>query len=167
MKMRHVRALAVFGVALVTLTGARGSGGGGCDNHSSSGSSSSSSSSSGGSGSHHDNDDDNGTSGGSASGGSGSANKALRDITIDTCAYDAASKNLTARITVKNDGVLDYDYDVTLRFKGTSAVPATATTTDIAVTAGASKSVDMTTAYPGTGDGSEYTKCEVTRANRS
>ncbi|MFC8174096.1 hypothetical protein [Streptomyces sp. NPDC057325] len=162
MKMRHVRALAVFGVALVALTGARGSGGGGCDNHSSSGSSSS-----GGSGSHHDNDDDNGTSGGSVSGGSGSANKALRDITIDTCAYDAASKNLTARITVKNDGVLDYDYDVTLQFKGTSAVPATATTTDIAVTAGASKSVDMTTAYPGTGDGSEYTKCEVTRASRS
>ncbi|MFB7028473.1 MULTISPECIES: hypothetical protein [unclassified Streptomyces] len=165
MKMRHVRALAVFGVALVALTGARGSGGGGCDNHSSSGSSSSSSS--GGSGSHHDSDDNNGTSGGSVSGGSSSANKALRDITIDKCAYDAATKNLTARITIKNDGVLDYDYDVTLQFKGTSAVAATATTTDIAVTAGASESVDMTTEYPGTGDGSEYTKCEVTRANRS
>ncbi|MET9935560.1 MULTISPECIES: hypothetical protein [unclassified Streptomyces] len=159
MKIRHVRALAVFGIALVALTGARGSGGGGCSSHSGSSSSSG--------GSHHDNDDNGSTSGGSVSGGSSSANKALRDITIDTCAYDAATKNLTARITIKNDGVLDYDYDVTLQFKGTSAVSATATTTDIAVTAGASKSVDVTTAYPGTGDGSEYTKCEVTRANRS
>ncbi|MFJ4340849.1 hypothetical protein [Streptomyces sp. NPDC088915] len=159
MKIRHVRALAVFGIALVALTGARGSGGGGCSSHSGSSSSSG--------GSHHDNDDNGSTSGGSASGGSSSANKALRDITIDTCAYDAATKNLTARVTIKNDGVLDYDYDVTLQFKGTSAVSATATTTDVAVTAGASKSVDVTTAYPGTGDGSEYTKCEVTRANRS
>ncbi len=100
-------------------------------------------------------------------GGSSSANQALRDITIDKCAYDAATKNLTAKITIKNDGVLDYDYDVTLKFKGTSAVSATATTTDVAVAAGASKSVDVATAYPGTGDGSEYTKCEVTRASRS
>ncbi|RSS44534.1 hypothetical protein [Streptomyces sp. WAC08241] len=160
MKKRHVRALAVFGIALVALTGARGSGGGGCGSHSGSSSSS-------GGGSHHDNDDNGSTSGGSVSGGSSGADKAIRDITIATCAYDAATKNLTARITVKNDGVLDYDYDVTLKFKGTSAVPATATTNDIAVAAGASRSVDLTTAYPGTGDGSEYTECEVTRASRS
>ncbi|MEU7279502.1 hypothetical protein AB0A69_12075 [Streptomyces sp. NPDC045431] len=47
MKLRHVRAVAVFGIVLVTLTGARGSHGGSCGG-SSSGSSSSSSSSGGG-----------------------------------------------------------------------------------------------------------------------
>ncbi|MFF8845900.1 hypothetical protein ACF08N_24805 [Streptomyces sp. NPDC015127] len=160
MKIRHVRALAVFGIALVALTGARGSGGAGCDNNSSS-------SSSGGS-SHRD-DDSSGSSGGSLPGGSG-ADKAARDITIDECKYDTATKNLTARITVTNSGALDYDYDVTMKFIGAaggSAVPATATKTAIAVAAGASESAVLTTPYTGSGDGSEYTKCEVSRASRS
>ncbi|MFE3128518.1 hypothetical protein ACFXHD_34455, partial [Streptomyces hydrogenans] len=123
MKLRHARAIAVFGIAVFALTGARGSHGGGCDN-SSSGSSSSSSSSSGGS--HSDNDNDsNATSGGSLPGG-GSADKAARDVTIDKCAYDAATKNLTAKITVKNDGALDYDYSVTMKFTGAGATSATA-----------------------------------------
>lgn len=163
MKIRHVRALAVFGIALVALTGARGSSGGGCDNHSSS----SSSSSSGGS-SHRD-DDSSGSSGGSLPGGS-SADKAARDITIDECKYDTATKNLTARITVTNSGALDYDYDVTMKFMGAaggSVVPATASKTAIAVAAGASESAVLTTPYTGSGDGSEYTKCEVSRASRS
>ncbi|NWF27935.1 hypothetical protein HW130_16960 [Streptomyces sp. PKU-EA00015] len=161
MKIRHVRALAVFGIALVALTGARGSGGGGCDNHSSS-------SSSGGS-SHRD-DDSSGSSGGSLPGGGSSADKAARDITIDECKYDTATKNLTARITVTNSGALDYDYDVTMKFIGAAggtAVPATATKTAIAVAAGASESAVLTTPYTGSGDGSEYTKCEVSRASRS
>ncbi|MFE9045107.1 hypothetical protein ACFYOG_29895 [Streptomyces sp. NPDC007818] len=165
MKLRHARAVAVFGIAVLALTGARGSGGGGCDN-SSSGSSSSSSSSSGGSG-HTDNDSEsNNSSGGSVSGGGGSAGQASRDITIDKCAYDAATKNLTARITVKNDGALDYDYSVTMKFSGSGAVPATAVKTGIAVAAGASATAELTTPYVGTGDGSEYTKCEVSRASR-
>ncbi|MET9511141.1 hypothetical protein ABZX62_22205 [Streptomyces flavidovirens] len=68
MKLRHVRAVAVFGIAVFALTGARGSSGGGCDNSSSGGSSfggssSSSSSSSGGS-----SYDDGYTSGGYTSG---------------------------------------------------------------------------------------------------
>ncbi|MDQ1010135.1 hypothetical protein QFZ82_004620 [Streptomyces sp. V4I23] len=162
MKIRHVRALAVFGIALVALTGARGSGGGGCDNHSSSGSSSG--------GSSHRDDDSSGSSGGSLPGGGSSADKAARDITIDECKYDTATKNLTARITVTNSGALDYDYDVTMKFIGAaggSAVPATATKTDIAVAAGASESAVLTTPYTGSGDGSEYTKCEVSRASRS
>ncbi|MFF2774715.1 hypothetical protein ACFVU3_07390 [Streptomyces sp. NPDC058052] len=164
MKLRHVRAVAVFGIAVLALTGARGSNGGGCDN--SSGSGSSSSSSSGGS---HNGDDDAGSggSGGSVSGGgSGSADKAARDVTIDTCAYDPATKNLTARVTIKNDGALDYDYSVTMKFTGGSATPATAVKTGIAVAAGATAKAELATPYPGTGDGSEYTKCEVTRANR-
>ncbi|MFE1345285.1 hypothetical protein [Streptomyces sp. NPDC058757] len=160
MKLRHARAIAVFGIAVFALTGARGSHGGGCDN-------SSSGSTSGGSGSHSDNDNDsNASSGGSLPGGGGSADKAARDVTIDKCAYDAATKKLTAKITVKNDGALDYDYSVTMKFTGSGATPATAVKTGIAVTAGASVSTELTTPYPGTGDGSEYTKCEVTRAGR-
>ncbi|MFB7279203.1 hypothetical protein ACFCZV_18995 [Streptomyces hydrogenans] len=161
-KLRHARAIAVFGIAVLALTGARGSHGGGCDN-----SSSGSSSSSGGSGSHSDNDNDsNATSGGSLPGGGSSADKAARDVTIDKCAYDAATKKLTAKITVRNDGALDYDYSVTMKFTGAGATAATAVKTGIAVTAGSSVSTELTTPYPGTGDGSEYTKCEVSRASR-
>ncbi|MHA4774309.1 hypothetical protein L1085_007385 [Streptomyces sp. MSC1_001] len=160
MKKRHVRAIAVFGIAVFALTGARGSGGGGCDNHSSSGSSSSSNS-------NHGSDNDS-TSGGT-SGGSSSADKAARDVTIDECKYDPATKNLVARVTVKNDGAMDYDYNVTMKFTGAaggSVVPATAIKTGIAVAAGSSAQAELSTPYPGTGDGSEYTKCEVSRASR-
>ncbi|MFI8910072.1 hypothetical protein ACIGW4_00410 [Streptomyces sp. NPDC053513] len=163
MNMRHVRAIAVFGIAVVALTGARGSHGGSCGGSSGSHSSSS--------GSHHDDDGTTGSSsGGSVPGGSSSSNKASRDITIDECKFDPATKNLVARITIKNDGLLDYDYDVTMKFTGAAggtAVPATATKTAVAVAAGASQSAELTTSYPGSGDGSEYTRCEVTRASRS
>ncbi|MEU2549433.1 hypothetical protein ABZ618_29070 [Streptomyces roseolus] len=160
MKLRHARAIAVFGIAVLALTGARGSGGG-CDNNSSG-----SSSGSGGSGSHSDSDSSSSSGGVSVPGGGGSADKAARDVTIDKCAYDAATKKLTAKITIKNDGSLDYDYSVTMKFTGSGAVPATAVKTGIAVTAGSSASAELATPYPGTGDGSEYTKCEVTRAAR-
>ncbi|MGW4854091.1 hypothetical protein ACWEPZ_22980 [Streptomyces sp. NPDC004288] len=162
MKMRHVRAIAVFGIAVVALTGARGSHGGSC------GGSSGGSHSSGSN--HSDNDGGSSTSGGSVSGGSSGANKAIRDVKIDDCAYDPATKNLVGRITVKNDGVLDYDYTVTMKFSGGTggtATPATTTKSAIAVAAGASQSTELSTAYPGTGDGSEYTTCEVTRVSRS
>ncbi|MFI6421163.1 hypothetical protein ACIBG6_27610 [Streptomyces sp. NPDC050842] len=162
MKMRHVRAIAVAAVAVVALTGARGSGGGGCDNSSSG--SSGGSSSSGGS----DHNDNGSSSGGSLPGGS-SADKAIRDVTIDECKYDQATKKLVARITVKNDGSMDYDYNVTMKFKGAaggSVLPATAIKAGIAVAAGASASAEVSTPYIGTGDGSEYTECEVTRASR-
>ena len=162
MKIRHVRAIAVFGIAIVALTGARGSGGG-CDN------SSSSSSSSGGS--HRDDDSTGGSSssGGSVPGGS-SADKAARDVTIDECKYDPATKNLTAKVSIDNSGALDYDYNVTMKFTGGAGgtvVPATAMKTGIAVTAGATRTAGLTTPYTGSGDGSEYTKCEVTRVSRS
>ncbi|MGW8763050.1 hypothetical protein ACWGN5_11195 [Streptomyces sp. NPDC055815] len=163
MKMRHVRAIAVFGIAVVALTGARGSHGASC------GGSSSGSHSSGSN--HSDNDSSSSSStGGSVTGGSSSGNKAMRDVTIDECKYDPATKNLVGRVTIKNDGVLDYDYNVTMKFTGdagVTVVPASATKTAIAVAAGASKSEELSTSYPGSGDGSEYTKCEVTRVSRS
>jgi hypothetical protein len=159
-KIRHVRAIAVFGIAIVALTGARGSGGG-CDNSSSSSSSS---------GSHRDDDSTGGSSssGGSLPGGS-SADKAARDVTIAECKYDPATKNLTAKISIDNSGALDYDYNVTMKFTGgagSAVVPATAMKTGIAVTAGATQTAELTTPYIGSGDGSEYTKCEVTRVSR-
>ncbi|MER7664751.1 MULTISPECIES: hypothetical protein [unclassified Streptomyces] len=165
MKIRHVRAVAVFGIVLVALTGARGSGGGGCG-----GSSSSGSSSSGGS---HDNDSDTTTSGGSTGSvtGGSSANKALRDVTIDSCGLDAAGKNLTAKITVNNSDSLAYAYDVNLEFKGdlgdSTVTRATARIDDLQVAAGTSAKGEATTAYPGSGNGSEYKKCEVVSASRT
>ncbi|MEU3746443.1 MULTISPECIES: hypothetical protein [Streptomyces] len=163
MNKRHVRAIAVAAVAVVALTGARGSGGGGCDNNSSGSSGSS------GSSNHNDSDSSGSSSGGSLPGGSSSADKAIRDVTIDECKYDQATKNLVARVTVKNDGSMDYDYNVTMKFKGAaggSVVPRTAIKAGIAVAAGASQSAEVTTPYIGTGDGSEYTDCEVSRVSR-
>ncbi|MFB7353368.1 hypothetical protein [Streptomyces gardneri] len=109
------------------------------------------------------------TSGGSPPGGSGSADKAIRDVTIDECTYDSATKNLVAKITVKNDGSMDYDYSVSMKFKGAAGgdvIPRTAFEAGIAVAAGASQSVEVTTPYIGTGDGSECTECEVSRVSR-
>ncbi|MEE1755769.1 hypothetical protein [Streptomyces sp. SP18CS02] len=162
MKIRHVRAVAVFGVVLVALTGARGSGGGSCGGgHSSS------------SGSGHDNDSSSssgGSSGGSLPGGSSSAKKAERDVRIDECAMDATGKNLVAKITITNSDSLAYTYDVSLQFKGETGGPAAdlaiARADDVLVPASGSQSAEATTPYTGSGNGSEYKKCEVISASR-
>ncbi|HEY9372992.1 hypothetical protein [Streptomyces sp.] len=168
MKLRHVRALAVFGIALVALTGARGSHGASCGGGHSSGSSSSSSggsdssSSSGGSST-------SGVTSGGVTGGS-SARKAERDVRIDECAMSADGKNLVAKLTVTNSDSIPYLYDVTMQFKGdtgSSANLAMAKVEDLKVEAGASKSAEATTPYTGQGNGSEYTKCVVVSADRT
>ncbi|MEU3446411.1 hypothetical protein AB0H29_04140 [Streptomyces thermolilacinus] len=187
--MRHVRAVAVFGVVLIALTGARGSGGGSCGGSSGSGSSSSSSGgdtggSSGTGGGDTDSNgygssgsDSGGSSGGSSGSGSGggsvpggsSSNSAMRDIRIDTCKYDAAARKLVARLTVTNDGSLDYTYDATVQFKGaagSSTPQVMAFLDDLAVPANGTKTTDVTAPYTGTQNGSEYTQCVVTKAKR-
>ncbi|MFF0450197.1 hypothetical protein ACFYT4_28060 [Streptomyces sp. NPDC004609] len=154
--MRHARAVAVFGIVLITLTGARGSGGGGCKSDSDS-SSSSSSSSSGGS------------SPGGSIGGSRSHN-AANDVTIVSCGLDATGKNLTARVTVNNPDAEAYNYVVNMEFKGDLAdidVTSAFATLTTKVEANASASAEGSTAYTGTKDGSEYKKCEVTSATRT
>ncbi|MFB7451988.1 hypothetical protein [Streptomyces sp. NPDC056194] len=162
--MRHVRAIAVFGIAVVALTGARGSHGGSCGGGHSSGSHS---------GSNHsdDHDDTSGSSSsGSVTGGSSSASRAVKDVTIDSCKYDPATKNLVARITVNNGGAFDYDYSLTMKFngeEGSGVVPVTATKTVTKVAAGGSASAELSASYPGSGDASEYTECWVTQASRS
>ncbi|WP_436991188.1 hypothetical protein [Streptomyces sp. enrichment culture] len=177
--MRHVRAVAVFGVVMIALTGARGSGGGSCGGSSSSGSSSSSgtggsdtdSNGSGSSGTGTSGSDSGGSSsggGGSVPGGSGS-NSAMRDIRIDTCKYDAATRKLVARLTVTNDGSLDYTYDATVQFKGatgSSTPQAMAFLDDLAVPANGTKTTDVTAPYTGTQNGAEYTQCVVSKAKR-
>ncbi|GGS17215.1 hypothetical protein [Streptomyces nojiriensis] len=176
MKLRHVRAVAVFGIAIFALTGARGSHGGSCGggSHSSGSGSSGSSSSSGGS---HGSDSTSGstgstgssTSGSSVTGGSGN-NKAERDIKIDACKMDASGKNLVAKITVTNSGSVDYTYNITMKFRGSAtsaATPAQAKVAALTVKAGASKQAEATTAYTGKGDGSEYKECVVDSASKS
>ncbi|MET9692289.1 hypothetical protein ABZY81_28060 [Streptomyces sp. NPDC006514] len=174
MKLRHVRAVAVFGIAIFALTGARGSHGGSCggSSHSSSSSSGGSSSSSGGSSSgSNGSDSTSGSSSGSSSVTGGSSNnKAERDIKIDACKMDASGKNLVAKITVTNSGSVDYTYNITMKFRGSAAsaaTPAQAKVAALTVKAGASKQAEATTAYTGKGDGSEYKECVVDSASKS
>ncbi|MEU9997846.1 hypothetical protein [Streptomyces sp. NPDC050848] len=164
MKLRHVRAVAVFGIALVALTGARGSNGASCGGGSSS-SSSGSNSSSGGSDSGSSS-----SSGGVTTGGVGgsSRDKAQRDVRIDECKISDDRKNLVAKVTITNSDSSPYLYDVSLQFKGDpSATLALAKAEDVRVEAGASKSAEATTPYTGTGNGSEYTQCVVVDADRT
>ncbi|MCP9944213.1 hypothetical protein LUX12_04485 [Streptomyces somaliensis] len=195
MGMRHVRAVAVFGVVLIALTGARGSGGGSCGGSTSgSGAGSGGGSGSGGysdtggsgdygsggggygsGGSGSGSTSGSGSSGGYGSGGSvpsgsGSNSSAMRDIRIDECKLDASGRNLVARLTVTNRGSLDYGYEATVQFKGAtgaSAPYAAARVDDLLVPANGSRTTEATTAYTGTQNGSEYTQCVVTRAHRT
>ncbi|MFE9629591.1 hypothetical protein [Streptomyces sp. NPDC006463] len=162
MKLRHVRAIAVFGIAVVALTGARGSHGGSCG-----GSHGSSHSNSSG-GSHDSNSSTSGS--GTVSGGSSSKDKAERDIKIDNCKMDAASKKMVARLTVTNSGSVDYTYNITMKFRGgatSTADLAQANVTALKVKAGASQQAEATTAYTGKGDGSEFKECVVASATKS
>ncbi|MER7517730.1 hypothetical protein [Streptomyces sp. NPDC126499] len=167
MKLRHVRAVAVFGIALVALTGARGSSGGSCGGGHDSNSSSSSGSSGSGS------DSNGSSSGGVTSGGVGGSSKdrAQRDVRIDDCALSADRKNLVAKVTVTNSDSSAYLYDVTLQFKGaegsSAANLALAEIKDLRVEGGTSKQGEATTPYTGSGDGSEYTRCVVVDADRT
>ncbi|WP_327387634.1 hypothetical protein [Streptomyces sp. NBC_01207] len=174
MKLRHVRAVAVFGIAIFALTGARGSHGGSCggSSHSSSSGSGGSSSSSGGtsSGSDSTSGSTGSSSGSSSVTGGSSNNKAERDIKIDACKMDASGKNLVAKITITNSGSVDYTYNITMKFRGSAAsaaTPAQAKVAALTVKAGASKQAEATTAYTGKGDGSEYKECVVDSASKS
>ncbi|MEV6680588.1 hypothetical protein AB0N09_27555 [Streptomyces erythrochromogenes] len=173
MKFRHVRAIAVFGIAIVALTGARGSHGASCGGGSSHSSSSSSGGSGGTSSGTSGSDSTSGTSsssGGTTTTGGSSRDKAERDIRIDSCKLDSTGKNLVARLTVTNSGSVDYTYNVTMKFNpaaGSSAVAATARVNSLKVKAGASQQTEATAPYTGKGDGSEYKECVVSTASKS
>ncbi|GAA3385717.1 hypothetical protein GCM10017750_65460 [Streptomyces racemochromogenes] len=182
MKLRHVRAVAVFGIAVVALTGARGSHGASCggSSHSSSSSSHSGSSSSTSGGGTDSSSTTGSTSTGTSSGTSsstttgsvtgGSRDKAERDIRIDGCKLDSSGKNLVAKLTVTNSGSLDYTYNITMKFRGdatSTAVPATAMVSSLKVKAGASQPAEATTPYFGKTNGTEYKECVVVSASKS
>lgn len=187
MKLRHVRAIAVFGLAVVALTGARGSHGASCgggSSHSSSSSSGGSSSTSGGS-TGGSLDSSGGTTTGSTSTGTssgtnsstttgsvtgGSRDKAERDVRIDGCKLDSSGKNLVAKLTVTNNSSLDYTYNITMKFRGdatSTAVPATARVSSLKVKAGASQPAEATTPYFGKTNGTEYKECVVVSASKT
>ncbi|AXE24905.1 hypothetical protein C0216_16895 [Streptomyces globosus] len=169
MKLRHARAVAVFGIVVFALTGARGSHGGSCGGGSSSSSSSSSGgSSSGGSSSSGSDGSDSSSSSGSVSGGAKSGDKAERDIRINECKMDASGKKLVARVTVTNSGSLDATYGFIVKWRGDStASPAVASVTGLKVKAGASQTTEATTTYLGKGNGSEYKECVVSSATKN
>ncbi|MCX2183295.1 hypothetical protein KV205_22580 [Streptomyces sp. SKN60] len=166
MKLRHVRAIAVFGLAVFALTGARGSHGASCGGGSSHGSGGSSSHSSSGS----DGSSTSGSSGSVSGVGGSSRDRAMRDIKIDECALSSDGKQLVAKLTFTNSDSSAYLYDATLQFKGAAGKTvdlAIAQVSDLRVEGGASKSTEASTPYTGKGDGSEYTRCEVAFANRT
>ncbi|MEV7729695.1 hypothetical protein AB0P15_34025 [Streptomyces sp. NPDC087917] len=165
MKLRHVRAVAVFGIAIVALTGARGSHGGSCGGgHSSSGSHSSS-----GGTTSSGNDGSSSSSGGTSTSGGSSTNRADRDVRIDACKLDPSGKNLVAQLTVTNNASLDYTYNITMNFRGdaaSTATPVQARVTALTVKAGTSRQTEATTPYAGKGDGSEYKECVATASKK-
>lgn len=182
MKLRHVRAVAVFGIAVFALTGARGSSGGSC----SSGSSSSSSSSSTGGSSYGDDT----TSGGSTSGGSttttggttgstssgtttgsvsgtGSNNKAIRDVRIDSCEYDP-SRGIVAAISATNSSASEnYTYTFTVSFTDPSGTSIGERNPTIPmVLPGRTDKLDVATPYTPQDGATSGGKCTLSKVQR-
>lgn len=169
MKTRHVRAIAVFGIVLITLTGARGSRGGGCDNDHSSGSSSSSS------GGHYDDDTGGTVSGGEKTTGSptgGSATgpvDAMTDVEFKYCSIDSAAAHLQGHLYITNSATTDQTYDITVQFEGdgSSAAPVVKTIDDVTVAAFNNYTMDVEAPYVGSGKGNDIRDCKVTSATRT
>ncbi|MFF3323041.1 hypothetical protein [Streptomyces sp. NPDC002889] len=179
MKIRHVRAIAVFGIALIALTGARGSRGGGCDNDSSSVSSSSSSGGSSTGGGHYDDDDDLDvtTGGGSASGGGDDAgpgavvdtgvHDATGDVKIRYCSIDPSATSISGHLYINNTAEVDQSYDITVHFDGDGAEPIVARIDDVTVAAYNGYDMEPSAPYTGSGKGRESRGCEVVSATRT
>ncbi|MFE0918333.1 hypothetical protein ACFW24_11130 [Streptomyces nigra] len=153
MKLRHVRAVAVFVGVVVALTGARHSSGGGC---SGSDHSSSSSSSSGGS-THYDDDDDydtGSTSGGGAQTSEGPGAAETRDVKIVRCENDP-ERGLVARVSATNsDALRTFSYTFTVSFKDAGGSELDKQTSGIlTVEPGATESVDVTARTQAAGSG--------------
>ncbi|MEN8649233.1 hypothetical protein ABCR94_00925 [Streptomyces sp. 21So2-11] len=183
MKLRHVRAVAICGIAVVALTGARGSHGGSCDNSSSSsgssgGSSSSSSSSSSSGGSSYDDDDS--TSGGSSTTGdttssgttgsvSGSSgNKGANDVRIDSCTYDSA-RGIVAAVSAKNSSASEtYSYSFTVSFTDPTGTTLGERSPSIPmVLAGQTDTLDVATPYVPQEGATSGGKCTLKNVKRT
>jgi hypothetical protein len=170
-KLRHVRAVAVFVGVVVALTGARHSSGGGCDSDSSSGSSSSSSGGTSGGSTHYDDDDDSGSSGGPAGGGETASAEPTADVTLESCAYDA-SRGIVARVKATNSStVTTYTYEFGVTFKDPDGAPVrTSSATIPYVSPSATDTLDVAAVYvPRSGASTTGVTCvldDVTRTAR-
>ncbi|MFH8786457.1 hypothetical protein [Streptomyces roseoverticillatus] len=193
MKLRHVRAAAVFGIAVVALTGARGHHGGGCSSGSSSHHSSSSTSggttttggTTGGSTSTDGGLTTGGTtgstSGGSTSGGTstsgltsggtttgGSSASASRDLKIVSCDY-SDSRGITAKISVTNPSLKDSNtYTFSVKFTDASGtLIGTRNRTIPFVGPGKTDTQDVSQVYVPKAGASVSGKCEVDNVTRT
>ncbi|MFH8568076.1 hypothetical protein [Streptomyces sp. NPDC017993] len=133
-----MRAVAVFGLVVVALTGARHSHGGGCgSSHSSSSSSSSSGgySSSNGGYSSSGNTTSSGTTGSPTA---GATTPPESDISITDCKVDSAAGTLSARLSVRNgNSTSSASYNGTVDFTdGTGRTFGTAMISSLRVSAG-------------------------------
>ncbi|MEU3873205.1 MULTISPECIES: hypothetical protein [Streptomyces] len=193
MKLRHVRAAAVFGVCVVALTGARGHHGGSCGgsshggSHHSSSDSGSTSTSGGTTGGSTGSDSSSGgftsggtgsgttsgtgsTSSGSTTGGGigGSRNDAMRDIKINDCAY-SDRLGITAKLSATNSSAtLKYTYRLTVQFTDPTGKVTVRNPSIPYVSPGKTENLDVSTPYvPKAGSPSTGGKCEVTNVTRT
>ncbi|GAA5701978.1 hypothetical protein AQJ43_05115 [Streptomyces avermitilis] len=180
MQLRHVRAIAVFGIAVVALTGARGSHGGGC--HSDSGGSGSSSSSGGGStgstgGGAYKDDNDSTTTGGSSGSGSttgsttggGKATDPAKDVKIETCVFDDA-RGIVAHVSATNSSAsTTYTYKFSVTFKGPDgSVVRTSNSTIPYVSANSTDTLDVAASYvPAAGQSASGSTCKLSAVTRT
>ncbi|MFD5424036.1 hypothetical protein [Streptomyces sp. NPDC127084] len=159
MKSRHVRALAVFGIVLVTLTGARGSRGGGCDDdHGSGGSSSSSSSggfgSSGGSGTQHDGTDE--------TPAVRTPADAMGEVEVKTCSVAPDRTNLRGHLYISNSDGWNKSYDVTVRFESDPGGPLLVVRREGVIVGPHENFHDTVTVdYDGPAEATELRECEI------
>ncbi|MFF7727472.1 hypothetical protein [Streptomyces sp. NPDC008001] len=194
MKLRHVRAAAVFGIAVVALTGARGHHGascsGGSSGHHSSSSTSGGTSTTGGttgsttsggtstdgglttggtttSGSTSSGSTTSGlTSGGTTTGGSNA--DASRDLRIVSCDYSDA-RGITAKISVTNPSLTDnYTYTFAVKFTDSNGtVIGTRNRTIPFVGPGKTDTQDVSQVYVPKAGASVSGKCEVNNVMRT
>ncbi|MEV5338647.1 hypothetical protein AB0K93_09190 [Streptomyces sp. NPDC052676] len=178
MKLRHVRAVAVFVGVVVALTGARHSGGGGCDSSNSSSSSGSSGGSStyddddSGSGSGYDSGYDSGTGSGGATSDTGSGGgsvDASRDVRIEDCVHDA-TRGIVARVSASNpSSTLTYSYEFSVTFKDPEGtVLRTSESTIPYVSPGDTETLDVAASYvPAAGGDGSGGRCELDDVTRT
>ncbi|MDN0194047.1 hypothetical protein [Streptomyces sp. S.PNR 29] len=170
MKLRHVRAVAVFVGVVVALTGARHSSGGGCSNDSSNSSHSSSTSggTTGGS-SHYDDDDDVSTTTGGGSGSKSRATDPAKDVKIDSCAFDK-TRGIVARVSATNSSTsTTYTYKFSVTFKDPAGAPVrTSNSTIPYVAADSTQTLDVAAAYvPRSGQNASGSSCRLSDVTRT
>ncbi|MFI9305833.1 hypothetical protein [Streptomyces triculaminicus] len=195
MKLRHVRAAAVFGICVVALTGARGHHGGSCgggSSHSSSSSSSGGSSTTTSGGTTTGGDSSSGgtfgggtTTGGTTSGGtttSGTSGdsttsggtstigggSAMSDIKIRSCEY-TDRLGITAKIEATNSSATQkYDYRLTVKFYGPDRELLGTRNPSIPwVAPGKTDTLDVSQPFVPKAGTSGTVRCEVSSATRT